>query len=130
MALVPDSVAPGGTVDLTVRVKTAPTWHIYAVDNNSDIGIPTSLKLESPRGIEPIGEWTTPKAILEKSDVGDALVYEGDFTFRRSLKVAAGTATGPLAVKCEFRYQACNPSACLPPRTLTLQATATIAPNP
>ena len=51
--LSPRKVLAGETLDLVVHVKTAPTWHIYATKGSKGPGIPTALKLEMPKGINP-----------------------------------------------------------------------------
>lgn len=129
-ALTPSNVQPGGTVTLVVQAKTAPTWHIYPVDLKGDIGIPTGLKLNLPDGVEPAGDWAVPEAVPHVTGAEEYLVYEGEMTFRRTLRVGADASPGPLEVTCDFRYQACDPTSCLPPRTVTLQATAEVVASP
>ena len=123
-ALRPTEVRPGDTLTLFVQVRIAPTWHIYAVDGSPGENIPTSLKLKVPEGVQPVGSWTYPQAKPAASGQGSH--YEGTVTFRQQLRIAAGATPGPLAVTCEFDYQACDPFTCRPPAKLALKASAEV----
>ena len=48
-------------------------------------------------------------------------VYSGDFSITTVLKAPANAATGTYPVKGELRFQACDHSACYPPRTIPVQ---------
>ncbi len=121
--LLPRKVIAGETLDLVVRVKTAPTWHIYATTGSKGPGIPTALKLETPKGIRPEGEWIGPEP---SRGLDGQMIHEGTFEFRRKLRVKSDAALGSIRVLCEFSYQACNLRACQPPAKDNLEATATI----
>ena len=45
-------------------------------------------------------------------------VFTGDFQIITKFKVAANAAAGPATLTGKLRYQACNDSMCLPPKTL------------
>ncbi len=127
-ALQPAQVKPGQTVTLVVQAQTAPSWHIYAAQNPTGTGIATSLKWHWPEGVEPVGDWSYPKARLGGD--GQNLIYDGELTFRRQLRIAANTRPGTLRLTGELGYQACDPFVCRPPATLKLEATAEVVQVP
>jgi Disulphide bond corrector protein DsbC len=121
--LAPTAVRPGQEAVFIVRVETAPSWHIYAVEGSNGPGIATTLRLKLPRGVEAEGEWSCPKPI-KTSD--DQMAYEGRLEFRRKLKVRADAAPGPIEVACELGYMACDPHSCRPPTKDDLVARAEV----
>jgi hypothetical protein len=128
--LSPAKVHPGETFTLIIRVKTAPSWHIYAVEGSSGPSVPTTLKLKLPEHVVADGDWTYPEA-TRASD--RQMIYEGEIAFRRALRVDASAASGPIEVACELGYQACDPFSCRLPTGLELKTQAevtTIASRP
>ena len=121
--LLPRQAMAGETLNLVVRVKTAPSWHIYAIKGSKGLGIPTALKLETPNGITPEGEWICPDSTR---DLDGQMIHEGTFEFRHKLRVETDAAQGSIRVLCELSYQACNLRSCQPPAKDNLEATATI----
>lgn len=107
----PARVKAGETLDLVVRVRMAPTWHIYAA-GGSGPGIPTSLRLKLPEGIEAEGVWSSPESVRGSDG---QMIHEGAVEFRCKLRVNGDAAPGPIEVTCEFGYQACDPHSCRPP---------------
>ncbi len=121
--LSPRKVMSGDRLELIVRVRIAPTWHIYAIKGSNGPNIPTALKLELPKGITPEGEWIGP---VSSRGLDGQMIYEGTFEFRRKLRVESDAAQGPLRVLCELSNQACNLRSCQPPAQDNFEATATI----
>jgi hypothetical protein len=122
--LRPVKVRPGQTMTLFVQARIAPTWHIYGTEDSASEAIPTTLKLEQAKGIEPVGSWTSPPG--KRAAGTPASHYEGTVTFQHQLRVTAGAAPGPLEVTCEFGYQACDPFRCQLPAKLVLKARAEV----
>jgi hypothetical protein len=54
--LTPATLRAGEALTLVVRVRTAPTWHVYAVGGSNGPGVPTTLTLKLPKGVEAQGE--------------------------------------------------------------------------
>jgi hypothetical protein len=121
--LSPRQIKPGAILELVVRVKTAPTWHIYAAEGSKGPGIPTALNLKLPTGIKAEGEWTNPES---SRGMDGQMMYEGTFEFHRKLRVDRDAALGSMRVVCEFSYQACDLRSCQPPTMENLEAEATI----
>jgi hypothetical protein len=122
--LAPAKGRPGETLDLIVRLETAPTWHIYAAEASKGPGIPARVTLDLPEGIESAGSWSYPEPA--RSSDGE-MIYEGTFEFRHRLRVKASADRGPFEVACQLTYQACDPQSCRPPTTAPLKVRGEIA---
>jgi hypothetical protein len=115
----PAKVRAGEALELIVRVKLAPTWHIYAVGGSRGPGVPTTSIVTLPNGVEADSEWTCPQPVR---DTGGQMIYQGTQKFRRRLRAAQGVLLGPIDLKCEFGYQACDPFSCRLPTKVDLTA--------
>ncbi|AGA28364.1 protein-disulfide reductase DsbD domain-containing protein [Singulisphaera acidiphila] len=114
----PGQVQAGESLDLVVRVRMAPNWHIYAADGTSAPGFPTTLKLTLPKGVEPERGWTYPEP---SRGIDGQRIYEGTVEFRRKLRVDREAARGSVVVSCEFGYQACDLRSCRLPTKENLE---------
>ena len=109
------------------EVTVAPGWHVNAHAPKDKFLIPTTLELKPPAGVRA-GEVTYPAPIERKLAFmgGDtALLYEGTLRFTADVDGTAEPGAGPM--RGVVRYQACNDTRCLPPRTLELVAEETHA---
>jgi S1-C subfamily serine protease len=117
--LCPARVRSGDKLDVVVRVKIAPAFHIYAFGSSKGPGVPTTLRLTLPKGFEDSTDWACPGPIR---DPDGQMAYEGTIEFRRQIRVGTEVAPGRIDVRCEVQYQACNRFSCQLPAKLTLQA--------
>jgi Disulphide bond corrector protein DsbC len=115
--LSPATARRGQRAVITIRVKMAPPWHIYAAQGSSGPGVATTLKLELPAALESLGDWSYPKPIPASDN---QMTYEGAVEFRRELRVRPDAAAGRVSVTCDLGYQACDPVSCRPPIKLQL----------
>ncbi len=105
-----------------VEVTVASGWHVNAHAPRDKFLIPTTLELKPPPGLH-VGEVTYPEPVERKLTFlgGEtALLYEGTLYFTAPVEGVAESGGGPL--RAALRYQACDDSRCLPPRTLELTA--------
>ena len=121
-------VRAGATKDVPMDFRIGSEFHINSHTPKSPLLIPTALKLSSPPQITvadvkyPAGEdQSFPFSPDEKLNV-----YSGDFSIDALLKVPANTAPGTYPVKGELRFQACDRSACYPPKSLPVQFQVTV----
>jgi thioredoxin:protein disulfide reductase len=106
---------PGGQAVLAVTVKVDEGWHVNSNAPLEDYLIPTSLRLDLPKGWAAAPPAFPPHQLvsLAFSDKPVA-VFEGIFTITTHISVAPGAAVEePLRGAVEA--QACNNSQCLPP---------------
>jgi len=116
----------GKNIPLDFRVESE--FHINSHTPHSPLLIPTMLKLTTPQQVTvadvkyPAGQDLT----FAFSPDEKLNVYSGDFSINASLKAPAGTAPGTYPVKGELRFQACDHSACYPPRSIPVQFQVTV----
>jgi hypothetical protein len=116
-------VRAGGTANVELDFRIGSEFHINSNKPKSDLLIPTALKLNATEPVSvaglkyPAGQDTSfPFAPNEKLSV-----YSGDFTITAVVKAPAKAATGNYPVAGELRFQACDRSACYPPRSIPVK---------
>jgi DsbC/DsbD-like thiol-disulfide interchange protein len=118
------SAAPGGKLTLQVDVTPKAKMHVYAP--GQDGYIPIQLTLTETAGITaakakyPAGEKYVMPALNETQ-----LVYAKPFRITQQLTLQA-PAAGPLTIKGNIRYQACDDTICYLPKTVPVEWTLTV----
>lgn len=125
-AVVPATAEAGAEFVVEIRARIAAGWTIHPVDAAPGPASPTTLKLELPPGVEAVGDWELPptRRPLDKPDSG--AIYEGEVTFRRTLKIVAGQPVGRLNVGCVVGFQACDAEMCRRPEVVSLVTTVRV----
>ena len=123
-----DPAAPGASFQIAVVMKIRPGFHVNAREKSEEYLIATDLKSELPPGFQA-GEVSYPKGKLEKFTFTKIPlnVYQGTVTLRLPLAALANAPLGEQHIPLKLRYQACSSEICLPPVTLTLDATINVA---
>src|ERR1019366_1339589 len=118
----------GASASVEMDFRVGSEFHITSHRPKADYLIPTVLKLNAPEQLTvahlkyPAGEdMAFAFAPNEKLNV-----YSGDFTINAVLKAPANAAAGSYPVKGELRFQACDHSACYPPRSIPVQFQVTV----
>jgi hypothetical protein len=121
-------VHAGATKDVNLAFRVGSEYHINSHTPNSPLLIPTVLKLE-PVAPVTLGDVKYPAG----QDVSFAFsgneklnVYSGDFAIDAFVKAPANAAAGNYPVKGTLRFQACDHSACYPPRTIPVEFQVTV----
>ncbi|HWP64710.1 MAG TPA: cytochrome c biogenesis protein CcdA [Candidatus Limnocylindria bacterium] len=111
---------------LVVTVTIAPGWHVNAHRPRDEFLIPTTLEVTAPAGVQ-VGAVTYPAPVERVLSFSEdpLLLYEGTITLRAPL-----TGEGGGRFEARLRYQACDDTRCLPPRTLALSLDETHAAGP
>jgi len=109
----------GGTA--AVEATIASGWHVNAHQPRDEFLIPTTVTFTPPPGVR-VGEVVYPAPVEKRLAFGDKpfLLYEGTVRLVAPLEGTPAPDAGPL--KAVFRYQACDDTRCLPPRSLELSA--------
>jgi hypothetical protein len=118
----------GASVNVALDFRIGSEFHINSHHPKADYLIPTVVKLNAPEQFTvadlkyPAGEeMAFPFSPDEKLSV-----YSGDFSINAVLKASANAAVGSYPVKGELRFQACDHSACYPPRSIPVQFQVTV----
>jgi hypothetical protein len=123
-----DPAARGSSFQIAVVMKIRPGFHVNAREKSEDYLIATDLKATLPAGFNS-GEVSYPKGQLEKFAFSKIPlnVYQDTVILRVPVTALASAPLGEQHIPLKLRYQACSNELCLPPVTLTLDATLNIA---
>jgi thiol:disulfide interchange protein DsbD len=120
-----DGFVPGEAMDLEVRFRLTPGWHIYARDPG-DAGLPTAVAWRLPPGVA-VGDLVYPPYRTFDEGGLTTFGYEGEVRFAARATPPPGATTLPVAAR--VTWLACN-DICIPGAadlSLTLHAAATPA---
>ena len=124
-AAAPDPVSGrlrAGGAEAVVELSVAPGWHINAHTPRDEFLIATTLEIVPPPG-QKVAEIAWPQPVertLAFAPGKPLLLYEGQV--RLSAPLSGTAAAGGPPLRARLRFQACNDTTCLPPRTLELTA--------
>jgi Disulphide bond corrector protein DsbC len=123
-----DPVARGSSFQLAVVLKIRPGFHINAREKSEDYLIATDLKADVPAGFKT-GEVSYPKGKLRPFTFSKKPlnVYEDTVILRLPLTALPTAPLGAQHIPLKLRYQACSTEICLPPVTLDVDASFTVA---
>lgn len=126
-----EPVARNANFQLAVVLKIRPGFHINARKPSAEYLIPTDLRANLPAGFKSAGEISYPKGELRtfaftKTPLN---VYQDKVILRVPLAAESNAPLGAQKIPLKLRYQACSNEVCLPPVTLDVDATVTIAAN-
>ena len=119
---------PGASTSVALDFRVGSEFHINSHHPKAEYLIPTALKLNVPEQLAvadlkyPAGE----EMAFAFSPDEKLSVYSGDFSIDAILKAPASAAVGTYPVKGELRFQACDHSACYPPRSIPVQFQVTV----
>ncbi len=122
------TVQPGKTVTTKVHFTIAQGYHVNSNKPNSDLLIPTTVKIQStPQFVVskltyPAGEEFALKFAPEEK----LSVYAGDVAVQAAIKASSKAKVGSYTLTGELHYQACNDRSCFPPKTLPLEIAVTV----
>jgi hypothetical protein len=120
-SLPPVKAKVGTTVEAKLPLQVLSGYHVQS--NTPSDPYLIALKLTwNPGPIESAGV-TFPKPQMEKYSFSETplSVFSGNFEVATKFKVSASAIPGPSAVTGKLRYQACNDSMCLPPKTIDVK---------
>ncbi len=122
-----EPVARGSSFQIAVVMKIRPGFHVNAREKSEDYLIATDLKAALPSGFSS-GEVSYPKGKLEKFAFSKIPlnVYQDTVILRLPVTALADAPLGEQHIPLKLRYQACSSELCLPPVTLTLNASVNV----
>jgi Disulphide bond corrector protein DsbC len=127
-----DPVSRGKSFQLAVVMKIRPGFHVNAREVSADYLIPTDLRVEVPAGFK-IGEIVYPKGTLQTfafSKDKQLNVYTNSVVIRVPMTALLNAPLGEQRVQLKLHYQACSDEICLPPVTLSVEASINITDKP
>jgi len=113
-----DKAQRGRVVRAAIVMEIPGGYHVNANRPLGKYAIPTTVKIEAPKGVI-VSPVTFPRALIRKLKAvnNESLaVYEGRATMRFNVTVPANYGDGWLNLKARLRYQSCNDDVCFPPK--------------
>ena len=113
-----DKAQRGRMVRAAVVMEIPGGYHVNANRPLGKYAIPTTVKIEAPKGVT-VGPIAFPRALIRKLKAvnNESLaVYEGRAIMRFNVTVPANYGDGWLNLKARLRYQSCNDDVCFPPK--------------
>jgi Disulphide bond corrector protein DsbC len=121
-------VHAGATKDVNLAFRVGSEYHINSHTPKSPLLIPTVLKLDATAPVT-LGDVKYPAGQdMSFAFSGDEKlnVYSGDFVIDTFVKAPASASAGSYPVKGTLRFQACDHSACYPPRNIPVEFQVTV----
>jgi thiol:disulfide interchange protein DsbD len=121
--------APGSSVLARFTGKIDPGWHLYAPTTPKGGPKPTVLSLAANPAVASVKVFETkPERKLDPNFQLDTETFHDQVSFLLQIQLKPDVAAGPLELTAQARYQCCDETRCLPPKTKSATATLTIDP--
>ena len=126
MAVSPASVPAGGSGTARITATIEGGWYMYSISQGSGGPIPTRISIaDGPFKMAGVSG-PKPKVKFDQNFNMNTESYSGSAVFNVRFTVAPGTPEGPQTLNASIRYQVCNDTICLPPKTVKLASEVTI----
>lgn len=115
-------ISKGATVSVKLNAEVEPGWHLYALDQPDGGPIATTLKVPDGSKFEIAGKIVTPLPQIRPDNnfiINGKPLETKFFTERAEFTVPLKALENALsdAIAVDVRFQLCNDTFCLPPRT-------------
>lgn len=112
------SVKVGEKFSVELRASIEPGWHLYALEQPSGGPIATTIKVAEgkPFAIDGQIKSPPPKVAFDPNFDIDTKYFENEAVFTVPLKAAGDVNADQIAL--DVRFQLCNDTFCLPPKTV------------
>lgn len=126
MSVSPGSIPAGGKGTAKISASIGGGWHMYSITQGA--GGPTPTRISIDGGPFKMGgvSGTRPKVQMDPNFGINTETYDGSATFTVSFTVAPDAPEGAQTLNVGVRYQVCNETTCLPPKTIKVSAPVTI----
>jgi len=121
-------VKPGGSASVQMDFRVGSDFHINSNRPKSELLIPTVLKLDTAAPVSVASlKYPAGQDVAFPFAPGEKLsVYSGDFTIIAVVRAASKATPGEYPVSGALRFQACDRSACYPPRSIPVKFNVTV----
>jgi thiol:disulfide interchange protein DsbD len=116
------SLAAGDTIKAKLTAAIESGWHLYAVEQPEGGPIPTTIKITEGKPFSLSGGVISPKPIIEpdpnfivEGKPLETRYFKDSAVFEVPVKAEISTPAAELSI--DVRYQLCNETFCLPPKT-------------
>lgn len=130
IATNPSPARAGEAVEVSVTAAIADGWHIYSMTPapGEFAPQPTGVTVGAP-GLTAIGPARQPTPVSKMDEAFEMVVelFEGEVTFSQTMRVGDDTPPGDVAIVATVRFMVCDDQTCLPPTTVEVSGTLTVA---
>ena len=123
MSVKPAKVKPGDKLTGQITASIGGGWHMYSVTQGAGGPIPTRITIAD--GAIKAAGGVRGSAVKSEMDANFGIVtetYSGSASFSVPLVVDSAAQPGAETVEASVRYQVCNDTTCLPPKTVKISA--------
>lgn len=122
----PGSIGAGGKGTAKVTASIGGGWYMYSVTQGGGGPIPTRITFDGgPFKMNGVSG-SRPTVKMDPNFGINTETYTGSASFTIPFTVAADAAEGSQTLNISFRYQVCNDTTCLPPKSVKVSAPITI----
>lgn len=118
---------PGATLTAKLVARIDSGWHLYALEQEEGGPVPTEISLAG-QSVLTLGAVRASKPIqlFDPNFNKRVSLYVDKAAFELPLQIAVSAPPGPQHIAIHVRYQCCNESMCLPPRTAAVDLALTV----
>jgi Disulphide bond corrector protein DsbC len=122
-------IKPGGSTAVQLDFRVGHEFHINSNQPKSELLIPTVLQLSSTGPIRVASlKYPAGQDVAFPFAPGEKLsVYSDDFSISVVVTAPRAAAAGEYPVSGQLRFQACDRSACYPPRSINVKFDVSVA---
>lgn len=126
LSVTPSSISAGGKGTAKITAGISGGWHLYSVTQGGGGPVPTKISFGD--GVFKMNgvSGTRPTVKMDPNFGINTETYEGSAAFNVPFTVAADAPEGSQTLTVNVRYQVCNETTCLPPKTVKLTSALTI----
>jgi len=124
----PASARPGERFEATLTATVDEGWHLYSLRPLEGGPIPTDVAVPPPQQFRMIGQIDAPVPLSAHEEAFGMSVefYFGEVEFVLPIEVSRNAKPGKQKLSVTARYQACDNTQCLPPKTVRAESAVTI----
>jgi thiol:disulfide interchange protein len=123
------SLKPGAKLITRLEAKIKDGWHVYSITQPPGGPAPTIISVPRDQALRSDGEvtGTQPRSSYDPNFQMETQYYEESVRFRVPLAVYSSAKSGPANSVINVRFQTCDDRVCLPPATVHVRLSATVA---
>jgi thiol:disulfide interchange protein len=121
-------VKAGDKLTAQISASIASGWHMYSTTQGAGGPIPTRINVADGQPFKLAGVVSGPRphVAFDPNFEINTETYEGSVTFNVPVAAASDASAQAQRLNIDVRYQVCNDTTCLPPKTVKLTASVEI----
>ncbi len=122
-------VKPGARFNVKLLASVQNGWHLYSMKPMAEGPIATRIWIAEGQPFSLAGgvQASDPQVVQDPTLGMEVELYEGEVQFTLPVKIAPATAPGAHPLVVNAAYQSCNDKICLPPKTVKVELSVTVA---